>query len=119
VARRLTDKIAQRDALRRAGLPTPETAAIHNRLDDIAVKELALRSRFPAVLKSIHGTDSRMTVRVDDAEELMTALRSFGDGRSDMVLEAYLPDGPPCFGESPTTCPLRALLLLEISSTSR
>jgi biotin carboxylase len=99
VARRLTDKIAQRDALRRAGLPAPETAVIRNRLDDVAVKELAVKAQFPAVLKPIHGTDSRMTVRVDDAEELMVAIRSFGDGRPDMVLEAYLADRPPCLGE--------------------
>jgi biotin carboxylase len=56
--------------------------------------------RYPAVLKPVHGTDSRTTLRVDDADELLAAFRAlFGDSRPDMVIEEYLADGDPCLGE--------------------
>ena len=51
VARRLTDKAAQRDALRHGGLPMPDSTVVQSRLADDAVAKLARRVRFPAVLK--------------------------------------------------------------------
>ena len=100
VARRLTDKAAQRDALGQSGLPMPGSAVVPSPLADDAVAELARRLRFPAVLKPRCGTDSRTTVRVRDADELLCALRSLFDGdRPDMVLEEYMADTAPCLGE--------------------
>ncbi len=100
VARRLTDKMLQRDALRRAGLPMPESTPVGSHLDGDALKNIATNVRYPAVLKPVHGTDSRTTLRVDDADELLAAFRSlFGDSRPDMVIEEYLADGGPCLGE--------------------
>ena len=100
VAERLTDKALQRDALRRGGLPMPGSALVASELGDDAVRKLAAGERFPAVLKPLHGTDSRTTVRVDDAEGMLSALRSLFHGvRPDMVLEEYLPDADPCLGE--------------------
>ena len=100
VARRLTDKVAQRDALRRAGLPVPATTALGSELDEGDLKEIAKGVRFPAVLKPVYGTDSRTTVRVDDPDELLGAFRSLFDGhRPDMMLEEYLADTAPCLGQ--------------------
>ncbi len=100
VARRLTDKAAQRDALRRGGLPMPDSTILQSQLADDAVANLARRVRFPAVLKPRRGTDSRTTVRVRDADEVLCALRSLFDGDApDMVLEEYIADTVPCLGE--------------------
>jgi biotin carboxylase len=100
VALRLTDKLAQRDALRRAGLRVPATTAIGSELDEGDLKEIAKGVQFPAVLKPVYGTDSRTTVRVDDPDELLGAFRSLFSGhRPDMVLEEYLADSAPCLGQ--------------------
>ena len=99
VARRLTNKMAQRDALRRAGLPVPETTGVDSRLDADALKHMAADMQYPAVLKPVQGTDSRTTLRVDDADELLAAFQSlFGDSRPDMMLEQYLGDSAPRLG---------------------
>ena len=91
---------ATASALRRGGLPMPGSRLVASELGDDAVRKLAAGERFPAVLKPLHGTDSRTTVRVDDAEGMLSALRSLFHGvRPDMVLEEYLPDADPCLGE--------------------
>ena len=100
VARRLTDKAAQRDALSTGGLPMPGSTVVQTSLADDAVAKLTRRVRFPAVLKPRYGTDSRTTVRVRDADEVLCALRSLFNGdRPDMVLEEYIADTEPCAGE--------------------
>ncbi len=100
VASGLTDKSEQRAAFRRAGLPVPRTISVGRDLDEAAVKETVKGIRYPAVLKPVRGMDSQTTVRVEDADELVGALRSmFRDTRPDMVLEEYLADCPPCLGE--------------------
>ncbi len=100
VAQRLTDKAVQRDALRRGGLPVPGSTILEGGLADDEVRSRAGDVRFPAILKPLHGTDSRTTVRVDDAEEVLSALRSlFSAARPDMVVEEYLADTAPCLGE--------------------
>jgi biotin carboxylase len=100
VALRLTDKIAQREALRRGGLPVPGTTAVGSSLDESELKEIADNIQYPAVLKPVYGMDSRTTVRVDDADELLGAFRSlFRGARPDMLLEEYLADGAPCRGQ--------------------
>ena len=100
VARRLTDKAAQRVALRQAGLPMPGSTLVQSWLGDDAAEELVRRVRFPAVLKPRHGTDSRTTVRVDDADQVLSTLRSlFNGNRPDVVIEEYIDDSAPCLGE--------------------
>jgi biotin carboxylase len=100
VARRLTDKVIQRDALEDAGLPMPGRTAIGSHLDDDALKQIAQMVRYPAVLKPVRGTDSRTTVRVNDLEELLHALHTvFDSARPDVVIEEYLADTAPCLGE--------------------
>ena len=100
VAHRLTDKAAQREALRRAGLPVPSSTVLESGLVDDAVEELVRGVRFPAVLKPRHGTDSRMTVRVLAADLVLRTLGSlFNGNRPDMVIEEYIADTAPCLGE--------------------
>jgi biotin carboxylase len=99
VARHLTDKTAQRDALRRAGLTVPKTTFIGSDVGTGDLTSMAAEIRYPAVLKPVRGTDSRTTVRVDDAEQCLAALTSmFGTTRPDMVIEEYLADTDPCLG---------------------
>jgi biotin carboxylase len=100
VAARLTDKAVQRDALRRGGLPVPGSTVLQSGLVDDEVMAVAGGIRFPAVLKPLHGTDSRATARVDVADEVVSVLRTlFSAGRPDMVIEEYLADTVPCLGE--------------------
>jgi biotin carboxylase len=100
VARRLTDKTAQRDVLRRAGLSTPRTTEVGADVGRDDLRRTAADVQYPAVLKPVLGTDNRTTVRVDDAEQLFSALTSmFGQARPDMVVEDYLADTDPCLGE--------------------
>ena len=100
VARRLTDKAAQRDALSDAGLPMPGSTVVQTSLTDEAVAALTRRVHFPAVLKPRYGTDSRTTVRVRGSDEVVCALRSLFTGdRPEMVLEEYIADTAPCLGE--------------------
>ncbi len=100
VARLLTDKAAQREAQRHSGLAVPGSAIVPAGLADDAVEAVAGAVSFPAVLKPIYGTDSRTTMRVEAAVELLDALRSlFGADRPDMLIEEYLPDSAPCLGE--------------------
>jgi biotin carboxylase len=100
-ALRLTDKAAQREALRRGGLPVPGSTVLGGGLDDDALHHAVVDVRFPAVLKPVRGNDSRTTVLVEDATEVATALASLFHGhRPDMTLEEYLADTAPCLGES-------------------
>jgi len=100
VAERLTDKAVQREALRRGGLPVPGSMLLQSGLLDGDVRAVADGIRFPAVLKPRHGTDSRTTARVDDADDVRGVLGTlFSADRPDMVIEEYLADTAPCFGE--------------------
>jgi biotin carboxylase len=93
-ARRLTDKLAQRAALRDRGLPTPEFWDPDELADDRALREVAGRG-LPLVLKPRHGTSSRDTERIDDEGRLSAAVAT-ARGRG-MLLEGYIPDpvAPP------------------------
>ncbi len=101
VAHRLTDKSAQREALRRAGLPVPGSTILESGLDDDALEGTASGMLFPAVLKPLRGNDSRTTVLVQNPAEIPHALESLFNGhRPDMTLEEYLADTAPCLGAS-------------------
>lgn len=97
VTRRLTDKAAQREARRPCGPGLGHRARWTRRRR----REGGRRTvSFPAALKPIYGTDTRTTMRVEAADELLDALRSlFGANRPDMLIEEYLPDTAPCLGE--------------------
>jgi biotin carboxylase len=98
VAVRLTDKYAQREALRSAGLPVPRCWVIPAEHGDDVARVLAGRVRFPAVLKPRSGSGSWYTLSVRDADELARVCGS-GEVRAedggDMLVEDYIPDRRP------------------------
>ena len=69
-ATRSRNKLQAREALRSAGLPTPEFAAVS--LHDDPVR-LAGQAAFPAVLKPLALSGSRGVMRVNDAAEFIEA----------------------------------------------
>jgi predicted ATP-grasp superfamily ATP-dependent carboligase len=82
----LTDKMAQRSALRDAGLPVPAFAAIRN-------GDVAAGVPFPAVLKPRAGSGSRDTFKVHTTEEVVDALATCDPGE-EFILEEWLADRP-------------------------
>jgi biotin carboxylase len=96
VARRLQDKLFQRDALRAAGLPTPQAVDLPVGADGATVERLASALRFPAVLKPRRASGSWQTFPVASRSALGALwdelARSTPEPR---VLEEYLSDGPP------------------------
>jgi biotin carboxylase len=83
-ARLLTDKMAQRAALRDAGLPVPAFAAIRR-------GDVVTGVPFPAVLKPRAGAGSRDTFKVTSAEQVADALAGC-DQNEEFILEEWLPD---------------------------
>jgi biotin carboxylase len=91
VAARLTDKHAQRLALREAGVPVPGFHPVPPLDDAEGWQELEQMIRFPAVLKPRLGNEaSRDTVRVASLDEVREIVAS-GTGE-ELVLEEYLGD---------------------------
>jgi biotin carboxylase len=94
----LTDKHAQRVALRAGGLPVPEFRPIPPVADDEGWAALAAQARFPALVKPRSGEGSRDVFAVNSvaqAREYVAELeRTDGPGVPALVLEAYLPDRP-------------------------
>jgi hypothetical protein len=80
----LTDKLAQRTALREAGLPVPAFAAIVR-------GDAATEVPYPAVLKPRAGAGSRDTFKVTSAEQVAAALAGC-DENEEFILEEWLPD---------------------------
>jgi hypothetical protein len=103
VAHRLTDKHAQRAALRDGGLPGPGFWRVPAAEDDDAWALLARSATFPAVLKPRQGEGSRNVVLVRSLDEVRSAVAETsgapGSPRPGMVLEEYLRDLPPGAGE--------------------
>jgi biotin carboxylase len=102
VALRLTDKFAQRQALRDAGVPVPGFQTVPSERDPQASDEFLARARFPAVLKPrLDNEASRDTVPVASLEELRDQ-RAATNG-TELVLEEYLGDRSagvrPCFAD--------------------
>ncbi len=97
----LTDKMAQRDALRIAGLEVPTTMPIQLPLDDSARQKIFADATFPSVLKPRMGEASRNTYRVDSTSELrecLLDLEAHGTPDRDFVLESFIPDAVPHIG---------------------
>jgi len=95
-ALRLTDKAAQRAALRAGGLEVPRSWIIDGTapLEELAALDGVVG--FPAVLKPRRGEGSRDTFPVGSFDELqvaVTAALDDGLGR-DLVVEEYIPDAP-------------------------
>jgi biotin carboxylase len=105
--RALEDKLAQREALAAAGLPGPRVVALPAGAPAAEVRALGARIGWPAVLKPRRASGSWHTLPVASPDELATVWEELsalgGDhgepgGGEEMVLEEYLPDGPPMPG---------------------
>lgn len=97
VARVLADKLAQRAALARAGLPVPSAVEIADPTRPGTGARLRDAVRFPAVLKPRQGSGSRHTFLVHDPDELDDLLGELSrtpGGVEAMLLEEYLPSEP-------------------------
>jgi hypothetical protein len=86
-ARLLTDKVAQRTALRNAGLPVPAFASVRQGDFETTVP-------FPAVLKPRAGAGGRDTFKIENADQLAEALAKC-DPDEEFILEEWLPDRLP------------------------
>jgi biotin carboxylase len=96
VARRLQDKLFQRDALRAAGLPTPRVVDLPVGADRATVERLGSAIGFPAVLKPRRASGSWHTFPVAGRSALGALWDELAAGRPEPhVLEEYLSDGPP------------------------
>jgi len=102
VARRLVDKLLQRQALRRGGLPTPRCWDVPADPDASAIQALAAVVEFPAVLKPRSGSGGQYTVPLADAGDLVrwvTTLPPGAGGTAGMFVEQYLPSAEAAPGE--------------------
>lgn len=91
---RLTDKSAQREALRAAGLPVPGIVALRSDADAAAIVAATGQIRFPAVLKPARGSGSRATRFVDSAAEVSDLFEARrGRPVEEFVVEERIPDG--------------------------
>lgn len=95
-AERLTDKFAQRTALRAGGLPVPGFWLIDDNDPEPSLERIAREVAFPAVLKPRRGEGSRDTLPVASFDELVA---TYGDVREstagirrDFVVEEFIPD---------------------------
>jgi biotin carboxylase len=91
VARRLTDKFAQRQALQDGGVPVPGFQTVPHEYEQEPWETFVAGARFPAVLKPrIDNEGSRDTVRVATLDELRAQTASTNG--TELVLEEYLGD---------------------------
>jgi biotin carboxylase len=91
---RLTNKLAQRQALRAAGLPSPRFWAVPVGSDAAACSELCRVVCYPAIVKPQVGEGSRGVYRVADAAALSQMLeQQRGDRAVDLIVEELLCDG--------------------------
>jgi biotin carboxylase len=98
LARRLLDKVCQREALRDAGLPTPKCWEIPAERDAQSVRALAEQVEFPAILKPRTGHGSEYILPVVDPDDLVrkvAALPAHAGGDPGMFVEQFLADMPP------------------------
>ena len=93
---RLTNKVAQREALRAAGLPIPAFWQVPADADEALHAEICAAAAFPVVVKPSAGVGSRGTYRVDDAAELARMLElERQEQTGDLIVEQMLRDGWP------------------------
>jgi biotin carboxylase len=93
VARRFTDKHAQRIAMRDAEIPGPGFWTVPDPRDLEAWGEFGADARFPAVLKPrLDSEGSRDTIRVGSVDEVRAACADGNGPHPTLVLEEYLGD---------------------------
>jgi biotin carboxylase len=97
VARRLTDKDAQRSALRAGGVPVPGFWQVPDDGDEDGWRVLSRDARFPAVLKPRQGDSGRDVLAVGSLGDVrsIVADRAHDSRRPQWMLEEYLRDRPP------------------------
>jgi biotin carboxylase len=92
----LTDKHAQREALRAAGVAVPGFWPLPPLAEAEAWTALERRARFPAVLKPRRGEGSRDVVPVQSLDQVRAILEQHADlslaGERGFILEEYLRD---------------------------
>ena len=82
------DKPSMKGALRAAGVPTAESAAIDSAVE---AKEFANRVGYPLIIKPRAGAGALGTVRVDSDDDLVRALRRFGEeGATSLAIEEFV-----------------------------
>ena len=82
------DKPSMKDALRAAGVPTAESAAIDSSAE---AKQFADRVGYPLIVKPRAGAGALGTVRVDSDDELVGALQRFGgEGATSIAIEEFV-----------------------------
>ena len=94
VARRLEDKLYQREALRAAGLPTPGIVALPADADRATVERLSSAISYPAVLKPRKASGSWHTFPVASVSELGDMWDELVAEPEPRIVEEYLSDGP-------------------------
>jgi biotin carboxylase len=94
VARRLEDKLYQREALRAAGLPTPGIVALPADADRATVERLGSSISYPAVLKPRKASGSWHTFPVASVSALGDLWDELAAEPEARLAEEYLSDGP-------------------------
>ncbi len=96
VAHRLVDKLAQREALDRAGVKVPRYLELPDELGAGLRSRVESHVGFPAVLKPREGTGSRYVVAVGSFDELVLAVEELrAEGIADpMLLEEFIAAAP-------------------------
>ncbi len=93
VVEALVDKVVQRRALDRAGLPGPHFVVLEPDDGDESVVRTMAGLDGPVVVKPARGSGSRHTARVEGAREVLTHIRGAGDpGRHGWIVEEWLGD---------------------------
>jgi biotin carboxylase len=92
VARRLSDKLLQRQAMEAAGLPTPPFVEIPDGLTLHQAERLARTAAYPGVLKPRSGDGSREVHHVHDASQVASLVAAAGHRpeQGGWILEGYL-----------------------------
>jgi biotin carboxylase len=90
---RLNDKLLQREAHQRAGVPVPRFSEVHEVIDDAELTRLSGEVGFPALLKPRNGTACQGIQPVEDASELGRLLKAIEDP-GQMILEERMKDLP-------------------------
>ena len=94
VTHRVTDKLAQREAFRAAGVPTPRSARIPASGTAVEWVRAAASIDFPAVAKPVSGNGSRDVYALQGFEDLVALMstRAARGAAGDMVVEERIPD---------------------------
>jgi biotin carboxylase len=94
IATVLTDKLKQRDALRRAGLQVPRCWPLEGPPVADPLASVPDDVAWPVVLKPASATGSNNTVLASNREQARALIRGLGVDAGQMMLEEYLSDDP-------------------------